>query len=213
MQVDTSASFYAASSGTSHGGNYTNAGNVLYALCPESRDVLVTVTYNGVSGTLIGSIGTAPRAYAYRWINPPIGTYTMTFTYASSQPARIGRAVSFIGADTASPNGTVTTYSGTAINKTLNYTTTKNNVYLVDCLADPNQALIPQSGQTNITDGVNATNRVASYRLIASFGPTSNTWNGAISFNGAYAGLAFEVFPRSFSRGTVFQSGVFGGAI
>ena len=197
MQLDDAAEYSDAASGTILSDNYINGGNLLYGFAPESRAVLVTMKYHGVSGTLVGSVqhGSGfPRVYVYRWIYPPIGSHTLEATYASTQTSRVMRAISFKGANTAEPDGTVVTKVGTAINKSLDVTTTRPGSFIVDCIADTGNVFAAASGQTMI-GGTNA-NRVCSYRSAPTAGAYTNNWTGTSGANVNYAGLIFEVFSN-----------------
>ncbi len=195
MIVDNPQQYYTAASGTVHTETYVNAGNLLYGFVPESRNTTATMTYDGVSGTLVGTAQNGagqPRIWVYRWVYPPIGSHSLVATYGTTLTDRIMRAFAFIGADTGTPDGTVVTKTGTAINKSLDVTTTKAGSYIVDCLSDTGNVLAAASGQTML--GSNSANRVCSYRSAPTAGAYTNNWTGTSGANNAYAGLIFEVF-------------------
>jgi hypothetical protein len=216
MHIDNHQRYFDAASGTVVGGSYANAGNVLYAACPESRNVVVTAQFNGVNGTLIGSIqhaSNSPRAFLYRWIDPPIGTYTAQATYASAHTSRIVRFVSFIGADTSAPNSTPATSSGQAINKTLSITTTKAGAFVVDVLADQGNVFAPASGQTPVGGIADAENRVASYRSAPLPASYSNDWTGTNGTNANWVGIIMAVHALLTPWQQVYQVPILGGGL
>lgn len=216
MHVDNHQRYFDAASGTVVGGSYAQGGNVLYAACPESRNVVVTAQFNGVEGTSIGTvqhISGAPRAFLYRWLDPPIGTYTAQATYASANTSRVVRFISFVGADTSAPNSTPSASSGAAIDKSFSITTTQAGDFILDVLADQGNILAPLSGQTPIGGLTDAQNRAASYRFAPLPGSFTNDWDGTSGLNVNWAGLIMAVHALLTPWQQVYQVPILGGGL
>lgn len=145
---------YTAASGTSSWSHTCTGSDIIllvgaYAL----SDTVSSVTYNGVSMTLIGKTtfpGSGRQgAYLYYLINPATGSHTVSVTGGTG----IGSA-SYTGAkQTGQPDSSNTgTQTGTAI--TMTTTVVASNCWLVGVEADPNGGETAGAGTTiRGTDG------------------------------------------------------------
>ena len=137
--------------------------NYLRVWVSTENETISSVTYDGVSMTLIGQEINAPeglKVALYGLVNPNVGANDIVVTMANSVNITAG-GVSFLNVDTGNPTDGVSSGAiGTSAAPSDSITTTVNNTVIQDVVGTKNNPTVfAQSGLWTIRGQVNAASR------------------------------------------------------
>ena len=156
---------------------------ILVVTYPESRDVTIdSITYDGNALTYAKHADNGDRAgYIYYLKDPDVGAANVVITIAVSTTYLQAGAVSLTGVDQATPIGATDATTGTAQNKSHEFTTDNDNSYIIEALGTSTGVHTPTAGQSFVVGDSAGQNRVGSYDAAAAAGGYTQTWSTTAS--------------------------------
>jgi len=179
--------------------------NYLRVWISTENETISSVTYDGVSMTLIGQEINAPeglKVALYGLVNPNVGANDIVVTMANSVNITAG-GVSFLNVDTGNPTDGVSSGAiGTSAAPSDSITTTVNNTVIQDVVGTKNNPTVfAQSGLWTIRGQVNAADRTgaSSTRKVLVPGTVTDTYaiSGSYPWAIIIAGVRGAVLPSA----------------
>lgn len=170
---------------------------VLVVYLPISQAIYPsTIKFNGVDLTYVVAMDNGVKAYIYRLLDPPVGTYNIEVVFNTSIAYLYAGAASFFGVDQDTPFINMTTAYGTAQNKTFTQICTYDNSYILECMGEGGSVQTPLSGQTLITTD----NRISAYDSGIVVGNNSQSYSTPTSMAYCWVGCEMKAAKKHWKK-------------